>query len=293
MKPIGLYIHIPFCKGKCPYCDFYSVTPHGSVIEDYTAEVCRRLSAETRIFDTVYFGGGTPSLLGAENICRILGSVNAADGCEMTLECNPSDTGGRDSNFDFKAVADAGIDRISMGLQSSSDSERRFLGRRAGADDAERAVERANAAGIDNISLDLMLGLAGQSTESVGRSIEFCRRLGAKHLSAYLLKLEQVTPAETSFICPMRTRPPNYIFSPSQRRRKTAFCSTKFPTFRSPDMRAATILSIGAVRNTSASVRRRIPSSAASVSIMNAALPISSRASRRSTTATAAMRRNS
>ena len=78
MKPIGLYIHIPFCKGKCPYCDFYSVTPHGSVIEDYTAEVCRRLSAETRIFDTVYFGGGTPSLLGAENICRILGSVNAA-----------------------------------------------------------------------------------------------------------------------------------------------------------------------------------------------------------------------
>ncbi len=197
MKPIGLYIHIPFCKGKCPYCDFYSVTPHGSFIEDYTAEVCRRLSAETRIFDTVYFGGGTPSLLGAENICRILGSVNAADGCEMTLECNPSDTGGRDSNFDFKAVADAGIDRISMGLQSSSDSERRFLGRRAGADDAERAVERANAAGIDNISLDLMLGLAGQSTESVGRSIEFCRRLGAKHLSAYLLKLEQGTPLYT------------------------------------------------------------------------------------------------
>ena len=197
MKPIGLYIHIPFCKGKCPYCDFYSVTPHGSVIEDYTAEVCRRLSAETRIFDTVYFGGGTPSLLGAENICRILGSVNAADGCEMTLECNPSDTGGRGSNFDFRAVADAGIDRISMGLQSSSDSERRFLGRRAGADDAERAVERANAAGIDNISLDLMLGLAGQSTESVGRSIEFCRRLGAKHLSAYLLKLEQGTPLYT------------------------------------------------------------------------------------------------
>lgn len=197
MKPIGLYIHIPFCKGKCPYCDFYSVTPHGSIIEDYTAEVCRRLRAEKRAFDTVYFGGGTPSLLGAENICRILDAVNAADGCEMTLECNPSDTGGKGSNFDFGAVAKAGINRISMGLQSSSDAERRFLGRRAGADDAERAVERAHAAGIENISLDLMLGLEGQSCESVGRSIGFCRRLGAKHLSAYLLKLEQGTPLYT------------------------------------------------------------------------------------------------
>lgn len=197
MKPVGLYIHIPFCKGKCPYCDFYSVTPKGNIIEEYTDELCRRLSTEKREFDTVYFGGGTPSLLGADNISRIIEKIKTADDCEITLECNPSDTGGVTSNFDFAAVKKAGVNRISMGLQSASDDERRFLGRRAGADDAERAAEKAKKAGIDNLSLDLMLGLRGQNAESVARSIDFCTRLGAKHLSAYLLKLEQGTPLYT------------------------------------------------------------------------------------------------
>lgn len=197
MKPIGLYIHIPFCKGKCPYCDFYSLTPRGNIINEYTDELCRRLSAQKREFDTVYFGGGTPSLLGEDNISRIMEKIGTAPSCEITLECNPSDTGGKDSSFDFGLIKKAGINRISMGLQSASDEERRFLGRRAGADDAQRAVEKAKKAGIDNISLDLMLGLEGQNAESVARSIEFCTRLGARHLSAYLLKLEQGTPLYT------------------------------------------------------------------------------------------------
>lgn len=197
LKPIGLYIHIPFCKGKCPYCDFYSLTPRGNIINEYTDELCRRLSAQKREFDTVYFGGGTPSLLGEDNISRIMEKIGTAPSCEITLECNPSDTGGKDSSFDFGLIKKAGINRISMGLQSASDEERRFLGRRAGADDAQRAVEKAKKAGIDNISLDLMLGLEGQNAESVARSIEFCTRLGARHLSAYLLKLEQGTPLYT------------------------------------------------------------------------------------------------
>lgn len=197
MKPIGLYIHIPFCKGKCPYCDFYSITPTDGIIDSYTNALHRKLQSEKRAFDTVYFGGGTPSLLGADNICKIIRCVDTTPDCEITLECNPSDAGGKTSFFDFKSVAEAGINRISMGLQSASDSERRFLGRRAGADDAERAVERAHSAGIENISLDLMLGIEGQSNESIANSIDFCRRLGAKHLSMYMLKLEQGTPLYT------------------------------------------------------------------------------------------------
>ncbi len=194
MKPIGLYIHIPFCKGKCPYCDFYSITPTDSIIDSYTNAVCRKLQSEKYTFDTVYFGGGTPSLLGAENICKIIRCADTVSDCEITLECNPSDTGGKTSFFDFKSVAEAGINRISMGLQSASDSERRFLGRRAGADDAKRAVERAQSAGIKNISLDFMLGIEGQSCESIAHSIDFCHRLGATHLSMYMLKLEKGTP---------------------------------------------------------------------------------------------------
>ena len=86
MKPIGLYIHIPFCNGKCPYCDFYSVTPQSDVVSNYVDAVCKKLDDAGGIYDTVYFGGGTPSLIGSDNIAKILSHVKRTSDCEVTLE---------------------------------------------------------------------------------------------------------------------------------------------------------------------------------------------------------------
>ena len=194
MKPIGLYIHIPFCNGKCPYCDFYSVTPQCDTVEKYVNALCREIDKADGIYDTVYFGGGTPSLIGADNIAKIMSHIHRTENCEATLECNPSDTGAINSEFDFNAVAKSGINRISMGLQSSDNKERSALGRRGGCEDVERAVTRARNAGIDNISLDLMLGIPGQTAESLKESIRFCKEMKAKHISAYILKIEEGTP---------------------------------------------------------------------------------------------------
>lgn len=190
--PLGLYIHIPFCHGKCPYCDFYSVFPDGKLIDKYVKTVCEQLKKrEDYKFDTVYFGGGTPSVMGAESIALILKHANTTINPEITVECNPSDCG--DGGFDFGKAAEAGVNRVSFGLQSSVDSERKALGRRASANDVKTAVRRARSAGIDNITLDLMLGIPGQNTDSLKNSIDFCYESGAKHISAYILKIEEGT----------------------------------------------------------------------------------------------------
>lgn len=192
-KPIGLYLHIPFCRGKCPYCDFYSIFPKEETVEAYTSALIRNIRKENRVYDTVYFGGGTPSLLGAERIGRIMSCIKKTEDCEVTLECNPSDTGSVNSSFDFDFVAKSGINRISMGLQSAVDSERRAIGRRAGCDEVKRAIDRCFKAEIKNISLDLMLGIPLQTIESLEKSIDFCASSGASHVSAYILKLEEGT----------------------------------------------------------------------------------------------------
>lgn len=194
MKPIGLYLHIPFCNGKCPYCDFYSVTPCGNIIDDYTDALCREIDKTDYFFDTVYFGGGTPSQLGSDNIAKIMSHIKRTENCEATLECNPSDTGRENSSFDFSKIAESGINRISMGLQSANNSERAALGRKSGCKEVETSIKRIHSAGISNISLDLMLGIPGQSTESLDNSIDFCKNSGAKHISAYMLKIEEDTP---------------------------------------------------------------------------------------------------
>ncbi len=194
MKPIGLYLHIPFCNGKCPYCDFYSITPSGNIIDKYTDALCREIDKTDYIFDTVYFGGGTPSQLGSDNIAKIMSRIIRTEDCEATLECNPSDTGRESSCFDFEKVAASGINRISMGLQSANNSERASLGRKSGCKEVETSIERIHSAGINNISLDLMLGIPDQTAESLENSIAFCKNSGAKHISAYMLKIEEGTP---------------------------------------------------------------------------------------------------
>lgn len=197
MKPIGLYLHIPFCKSKCDYCDFYSLVGKEGLFEQYTQSLIDSLvkwgEKLGRSADTLYFGGGTPSLLSPVQIGRIIKTARenfSLTDAEITLECNPSTV------YDgfFEQVAERGVNRISLGLQSANAGERIALGRKATPQQAEYAVHSAQKSGIENISLDLMLALPNQTENSLINSIDFCRNVGAKHVSAYILKPEQGTP---------------------------------------------------------------------------------------------------
>lgn len=195
----GIYIHIPFCKTKCPYCDFYSFKGDEKQKDSYLKAVLLTLEGyadrNTEV-DTLYFGGGTPSVFGGERIERIVSyireSFDLKKNAEITVECNPSST---DENF-VRAVKRAGVNRVSMGLQSAVDKERKMLGRPSGKEDIKKAVSLFKKEGIDNISLDLMLGVPYQNESSLDESIDFILSLGVKHISAYMLKIEEGTPFE-------------------------------------------------------------------------------------------------
>lgn len=196
MSNIGIYIHIPFCAGKCPYCDFYSLPLSADTADRYTDAICReidRYAGKGIVCGTVYFGGGTPSLMGAPRIERILShikhSFTLTPDCEITLEANPCTVTPDIAN----GFAGAGINRISMGVQSGIDSELAALGRKHDSARAAQAVKYIRAAGIDNISLDLMIATPGQTPDSLRRSVDFLASLEPKHISSYLLKIEKGT----------------------------------------------------------------------------------------------------
>jgi len=194
----GLYIHVPFCISKCPYCDFYSVTTADDSLKDaYTDEVCKRLAALPDVkADTLYFGGGTPSLLGGKRLARIVTLAKdrfLTDDAEITLEANPAD-----ELYDtFAAFSDAGGNRLSLGMQASDESSLHLLGRRHTPSQLETAVFDARRAGIDNISLDMMLATPSQTPRHIQDAVAHCVSLGASHVSAYLLKIEDGTPFAT------------------------------------------------------------------------------------------------
>ena len=163
-KPLGLYVHIPFCKQKCAYCDFYSLSGNEGLMDDYTDALCAHLT-ETAPFaaghtvDTVYFGGGTPSYLGEKRLVQILKTIlkkyRVDRHAEITLEANPDSAGDRKA---LKALRKAGFNRISLGMQSACDEELREIGRVHTMDQVRVAVEAAREAGFDNLSLDLIYG---------------------------------------------------------------------------------------------------------------------------------------
>lgn len=198
----GLYIHIPFCVQKCPYCDFYSLPPRGDIAQRYVGAVIREAAAARHKyaaeFDTLYIGGGTPSVLGADALAEMVtalrGVFNIDTQAEVTVELNPSDVGDEHKEFAFSRLAAAGVNRLSLGLQSASDDERRQLGRRGKATDTARAAGRAREAGIADISFDLMLGIPGQTIDTLRRCVAFCAENAATHVSAYMLKIEEGTP---------------------------------------------------------------------------------------------------
>ena len=196
MKNIGLYLHIPFCKSKCPYCDFYSFSGKDSQKDEYTKVLNERILSSISPLqskgDTLYFGGGTPSVLGAENLAILVNTCKngfLTDNAEITVECNPHEL---NEDF-FKVLHDCGVNRISMGLHSAIDSERRILGRLSDRNQVENAVKTAQRVGFDNITLDVMLGIPQQTEKSLQETLDFCTSLEVPHISAYMLKIEENT----------------------------------------------------------------------------------------------------
>ena len=197
-RPLGLYIHVPFCKQKCVYCDFYSL-PHREEQMDAYAAALRAQLFETDFSgceaDTVYFGGGTPSYLGPRRLTALLEAVSAAcpiaSGAEITFEANPDSAG---DAGDLSALRRAGFNRISLGMQSADDGELRAIGRVHTMAQVCSAVEAARKAGFDNLSLDLIYGLPGQDLSRWRKNLAAAVALNPEHLSCYGLKAEPGTP---------------------------------------------------------------------------------------------------
>ena len=199
-RPLGLYIHIPFCRSKCAYCDFYSLAQSGERMDAYVSALGSSMRAAAPraaryTVDTVYFGGGTPSLLGAPRLAALLQTAadcfSLAPGAEITFEANPDSA--RDGTM-LRTLRGAGFNRVSLGMQSADDGELRAIGRVHTARDTEEAVNAARRAGFDNLSLDLIYGLPGQTHDRWRESLAAALALSPEHLSCYALKVEPGTP---------------------------------------------------------------------------------------------------
>ncbi len=198
MRSLGVYIHIPFCIRKCNYCDFCSFGSRDRDFESYTDELCRRIrsfAAEhsgARV-ETVYFGGGTPTLLPTDCFSRLMkvlkGSFRIAEGAEITAECNPATA----DEAKLSAMLAMGINRLSIGLQSANANELKLLGRLHSFDDFCISFECARRAGFDNVSVDLMYGIPEQTVESFKNTLCRVIELEPEHISAYGLKIEDGT----------------------------------------------------------------------------------------------------
>lgn len=193
----GLYIHIPFCLKKCAYCDFVSF-PGLDMAESYIAALIKEIElcgAEYKgtEFDTVFFGGGTPSALPPSFVEKVMVAIKQHFSLQLkeaTIECNP----GTVTEEKLAAYREAGFNRLSFGVQSFDEDILKGIGRIHTSKQAEECVEMARRAGFDNINLDLMYGLPNQTTEKYLESIEVAAELGVQHISAYSLILEEGTP---------------------------------------------------------------------------------------------------
>jgi oxygen-independent coproporphyrinogen-3 oxidase len=196
-KSNSLYIHIPFCVRKCVYCDFFSVPYNASLALRYMDGLMRELELrrnEAGTLKTVYIGGGTPTTIPTSALVRLLrkvrGSFEVARDAEITIEANPGTMGTDTTDM----LSDAGINRISIGVQSLDNDELKLLGRIHSSQEALKAVADARRAGISNISVDLIYGIPGQTPDGWLRSIETAVELSPEHISAYELTPEKGTP---------------------------------------------------------------------------------------------------
>ncbi len=192
----GLYIHAPFCLSKCAYCSFYSINSI-DLIPDYLAALQREIKFYRKYFasfDTIYIGGGTPSLLKTEQLANILLSIaktyHITADAEITLEANPGDI----SLGYLKKLRSIGINRLNIGVQSFSDKLLKFLGRRHSAKEAVGAIDASRQAGFDNLGIDLIYGIHGSGIKSWENTLQKAVALTPEHISCYQLSLVDETP---------------------------------------------------------------------------------------------------
>ena len=202
--PVSLYLHFPFCERKCRYCDFLSGPAGDETREEYIGLLCREIELRadeiliadkgSAAVDTIFIGGGTPSLMTPAQAARVMDTIRSCyhvlPDAEISMEVNPG-TVDPDKLRGFKA---AGINRLSIGVQSFDDSELRLLGRIHTAAEARETFLAAREAGFNNINLDLMSALPGQNIETWSRTLEEAVSLGPEHISAYSLIIEEGTP---------------------------------------------------------------------------------------------------
>ncbi|MDI6857620.1 MAG: radical SAM family heme chaperone HemW [Dehalococcoidia bacterium] len=198
-ESLSLYVHVPFCRSKCVYCDFNSYAGRETLIPSYVDALLTEANAwstacRERRVDTVFFGGGTPSLLPLDEMARLMEGLSSgfdiAPDAEISLEANPESA----DAAHLQGLRRLGFNRLSLGVQSFDDDELRFLGRIHTAARAEEACHEARAAGFDNVNLDLVFGLPGQSPEGWQQTLERALALRPEHLSLYALTVEEGTP---------------------------------------------------------------------------------------------------
>ena len=199
-KSLGIYIHVPFCRSKCQYCDFYSVTSNDYYLHDeYRRAICQHVKeaggqAPDYVVDTVYFGGGTPSFFGAEGMASILNAIRkyfvVAPNAEITFEANPDSV----SKSLLRRLRSEGFNRVSLGIQCDDDEILEAIGRPHNYEQAVEAFTLIRKKGFRNISVDLMYGLPGQSREDWQATLQNVLQLRPEHISCYGLKVEEGTP---------------------------------------------------------------------------------------------------
>lgn len=199
MRELAIYVHFPFCQKRCAYCDFPSSTGKEQLIPAYLESVTMEFTAqkalwEEAVFPTVFFGGGTPSLLPPEDLISFLQTIQAtgrlAKGAEVTVEANP----GTVDRAKLARLRVAGFNRLSLGVQCQDERLLKIIGRIHDRSQAEKAVADARAAGFDNVNLDLIFGLPGQTEQAWAETLKWAMGLSPTHLSCYGLQLEAGTP---------------------------------------------------------------------------------------------------
>lgn len=195
---VGIYVHIPFCVAKCNYCDFYSKPSGKNCVSDYVDALCKQIETESifyksRYFDTVFVGGGTPSILPGECAKKLLetikSSFNLTQGAEFSLESNPETI----TKEKLTLYKKHGVNRLSMGLQSADDEELKTLGRIHTYEKFEQSFLLARKCGFNNINVDIMYGLPGQTVDKFAKTVDRVCALSPEHISAYCLKIEEKT----------------------------------------------------------------------------------------------------
>jgi len=200
----GVYVHIPFCAARCDYCDFATWTDRGHLVDDYVAACVRDIEQRALAPATsVFFGGGTPSLLDAAQLTAILDTIARAPDAEVTVECNPDSI----DLTKLRAYADAGVNRVSFGVQSMRAHVLAALGRTHDPDNVARAVDAARAAGIDRVNLDLIYGTPGETIADWEATLDAALALEPGHISAYALTVEPGTPLATAVADGARAAP--------------------------------------------------------------------------------------